>query len=112
MSGPPQSPAPPGGLSYEASGVNYDQLDAFKRACQRAAAGTAAALAGHGLSEPAGVRGESAYLIELPGRVDPQVVATITAWCAEQGVLAQSLRIESRSLEDVFLDLTGRELRS
>ena len=28
-------------LSYESSGVNYDQLDAFKRACQRAAKTTA-----------------------------------------------------------------------
>lgn len=52
------------------------------------------------------------YLIELAAGVDPQVVATVTAWCAEQGVLAQSLRIESRTLEDVFLELTGRELRS
>ncbi len=52
------------------------------------------------------------YLIELASGVDPQVVATVTAWCAEQGVLAQSLRIESRTLEDVFLELTGRELRS
>jgi phosphoribosylformylglycinamidine cyclo-ligase len=54
------------GLSYENSGVNYDRLDAFKRACQRAAAPTAAVLAGHGLSEPAGIRGESAYLLESP----------------------------------------------
>jgi len=53
-----------------------------------------------------------AYLIELPSGVDPQVVATVTAWCAEQGVLAKNLRIESRTLEDVFLELTGRELRS
>ena len=52
------------GLSYESSGVNYDRLDAFKRACQRAAAPTASALAAHGLSEPPGIRGESAYLIE------------------------------------------------
>lgn len=52
------------GLSYESSGVNYDQLDAFKRACQQAAAGTVGALALHGLSEPAGIRGESAYLLE------------------------------------------------
>jgi phosphoribosylformylglycinamidine cyclo-ligase len=51
-------------LSYESSGVRYDTLDAFKRACQRYAATTAGALAGHGLSEPAGIRGESAYLIE------------------------------------------------
>jgi phosphoribosylformylglycinamidine cyclo-ligase len=54
------------GLSYEQSGVNYDRLDAFKRACQRAAAPTAALLAAHGMSEPAGIRGESAYLIEGP----------------------------------------------
>jgi phosphoribosylformylglycinamidine cyclo-ligase len=51
-------------LSYEASGVRYDQLDAFKRACQRAASSTTGALAGHGYREPAAVRGESAYLLE------------------------------------------------
>ncbi len=64
---------------------------------------------------PGGMVKESpagAYLIELPSGVDPQVVATVTAWCAEQGVLARNLRIESRTLEDVFLELTGRELRS
>jgi ABC-2 type transport system ATP-binding protein len=52
------------------------------------------------------------YLIELPTAVDPQVLAAVTAWCAEQGVLARNLRIDSRTLEDVFLELTGRELRS
>jgi len=51
-------------LSYESSGVNYDQLDAFKRACQRAAKTTATALTAHGYAEPASTRGESAYLIE------------------------------------------------
>ncbi|MBI5422937.1 MAG: phosphoribosylformylglycinamidine cyclo-ligase [Opitutae bacterium] len=51
-------------LSYESSGVNYDQLDAFKRACQRAAKTTADALTAHGYAEPASTRGESAYLIE------------------------------------------------
>src|SRR2546429_283739 len=52
------------------------------------------------------------YLVEVHDRVDPQLVAAVTAWCAEHGVLAQDLRIESRTLEDVFLQLTGRELRS
>jgi ABC-2 type transport system ATP-binding protein len=52
------------------------------------------------------------YLLEVPGGVDPQLLASVTAWCAERGVLAQSLQIESRTLEDVFLELTGRELRS
>ncbi|MDF9828272.1 phosphoribosylformylglycinamidine cyclo-ligase [Ereboglobus sp. PH5-10] len=51
-------------LSYESSGVNYDQLDAFKRACQKAARATAGLLAPHGYAEPAATRGESAYLIE------------------------------------------------
>jgi len=51
-------------LSYESSGVRYDQLDAFKRACQQAARGTANELAAHGYAEPATTRGESAYLIE------------------------------------------------
>ena len=51
-------------LSYESSGVHYGPLDAFKRACQKAALTTTDLLAGHGLREPAAVRGESAYLIE------------------------------------------------
>src|SRR3954462_6582889 len=51
-------------LSYESSGVRYDQLDAFKRACQQAARTTAGALEAHGYAEPATTRGESAYLIE------------------------------------------------
>ena len=51
-------------LSYEAAGVRYDRLDAFKRACQRAARGTADLLAAHGYREPPTVRGDSAYLIE------------------------------------------------
>ena len=51
-------------LSYESSGVRYDQLDAFKRACQRAARETAGLLDAHGYREPAAIRGESAYLIE------------------------------------------------
>ena len=53
-------------LRYEDSGVNYDVLDAFKRACQRYAATTTDALASHQLREPPGVRGESAYLVETP----------------------------------------------
>jgi phosphoribosylformylglycinamidine cyclo-ligase len=52
-------------LRYDSVGVNYDNLDTFKRACQAAAAPTVANLARHGCSEPAGIRGESAYLIEM-----------------------------------------------
>ncbi len=59
-------PKPAAGMNYEQSGVNYDRLDAFKRACQQAAATTTGALVSHGMSEPAAIRGESAYLIETP----------------------------------------------
>jgi ABC-2 type transport system ATP-binding protein len=52
------------------------------------------------------------YLVEVAGRVDPQLIASVTAWCAEHGVLARDLQIESRTLEDLFLELTGRGLRS
>ena len=52
------------------------------------------------------------YVIEVHGAVDPLLLAAVTAWCAERNVLANSLRIESRTLEDVFLELTGKELRS
>jgi ABC-2 type transport system ATP-binding protein len=50
------------------------------------------------------------YMIE--GEVRPELLATVTAWCASHGVMTEDLRIERRSLEDVFLELTGRELRS
>ncbi|MFC9976450.1 ABC transporter ATP-binding protein [Spirillospora sp. NPDC127200] len=50
------------------------------------------------------------YLVE--GDVRPELLATVTAWCASHGVLAEDLRIERRTLEDVFLELTGRELRA
>ena len=52
------------------------------------------------------------YLVEVTDRVDPQLIASVTAWCAEHGVLTRDLQIESRTLEDLFLELTGRDLRS
>lgn len=50
------------------------------------------------------------YLVE--GTIDPQVLATVTSWCARLDILATDMRVERRSLEDVFLDLTGKELRA
>jgi ABC-2 type transport system ATP-binding protein len=50
------------------------------------------------------------YLVE--GTIDPQVLATVTAWCARMNILTTDMRVEQRSLEDVFLELTGRDLRS
>ena len=52
------------------------------------------------------------YLIEVPGgTVQPALLAAVTAWCADRGVLPSRLQIESRTLEDVFLELTGKDLR-
>jgi ABC-2 type transport system ATP-binding protein len=48
----------------------------------------------------------------VSGKADPQVLSAVTAWCAAQGVLAEELHVGRRSLEDVFLELTGRDLRS
>jgi len=50
------------------------------------------------------------YLVT--GSVDPHVLAAVTAWCAEQGALIGCARTGQRTLEDVFLDLTGHELRT
>nr|WP_222132024.1 ABC transporter ATP-binding protein [Pseudonocardia sp. C8] len=47
----------------------------------------------------------------VQGRIDPAALAAITSWCADQGVMADDVQVIRRSLEDVFLDLTGRELR-
>jgi ABC-2 type transport system ATP-binding protein len=53
------------------------------------------------------------YLIEAAsGVVGPGLLAAVTAWCAERDVMPASLRVESRTLEDVFLELTGRDLRA
>ena len=63
---------------------------------------------------PAGYRAAETlagrYVVQ--GRIDPGVLSTITAWCAAQGALADDVQVARRSLEDVFLELTGRELRS
>jgi len=80
------------GLSYEQSGVDYDRLDAFKRACQKAAATTTEALRRHGLTEPANIRGESAYLLETPDEYLAHV---------EEGLGTKNL------IADAMLALTG-----
>lgn len=81
------------GLSYQQSGVNYDSLDAFKRACQQEARSTTGCLDAHGMSEPPAIRGESAYLIETPD----QYLAHV-----EEGLGTKNL------VADAMLKLTGK----
>lgn len=63
---------------------------------------------------PAGARATEqapgSYLVQ--GEVDPRLLAAVTAWCAQVGVMPDRLAVERRTLEDVFLELTGRDLRS
>ncbi|MEV5242233.1 ABC transporter ATP-binding protein [Streptomyces cinnamoneus] len=46
------------------------------------------------------------------GTVDPQLLATVTSWCAQNGVMPDRITVERHTLEDVFLELTGKELRA
>jgi ABC-2 type transport system ATP-binding protein len=50
------------------------------------------------------------YLVE--GEILPATVATVTSFCARVGVLPGDLQVGRRSLDDVYLELTGREIRS
>ncbi len=46
----------------------------------------------------------------ITGPADASTLAKVSSWCQEQGVLPESLSLGQRTLEDVFLQLTGREL--
>ena len=46
----------------------------------------------------------------ITGPADASTLAKVSAWCEEQGVLPESLSLGQRTLEDVFLQITGREL--
>ncbi|MCU1593629.1 MAG: transporter [Frankiales bacterium] len=70
----------------------------------RAAPGLALEIAGATVTET-----EGRYLVR--GLAGPALLAAVTGWCATHGVMPQDLQTQ-RSLEDVFLDLTGRDLRS
>ncbi|WP_223932866.1 ABC transporter ATP-binding protein [Arthrobacter sp. StoSoilB5] len=47
----------------------------------------------------------------ITGALGPADLAALTAWWAEREIMPASLRLEARSLEDVFLDISGRDLR-
>jgi ABC-2 type transport system ATP-binding protein len=47
----------------------------------------------------------------VDGKISPDSLAAATAWCANLGVMPRNLTVDQRNLEDVFLDLTGRDLR-
>jgi ABC-2 type transport system ATP-binding protein len=56
------------------------------------------------------VRAVTAHSLLITGPADASTLAKVSAWCDEQGVLPESLTLGQRTLEDVFLQITGREL--
>jgi ABC-2 type transport system ATP-binding protein len=57
--------------------------------------------AGSTVTEPA----PGHYLVST--EITPALAATVTAWCAERGVIPERLSTGARSLEEIYLDLTG-----
>jgi ABC-2 type transport system ATP-binding protein len=62
------------------------------------------------LGRDADVRAINAHSLLITGPADASTLAKVSAWCDEHGVLPESLTMGRRTLEDVFLQLTGREL--
>ncbi|MDA0567646.1 ABC transporter ATP-binding protein [Streptomonospora sp. S1-112] len=58
-----------------------------------------------------GPAAEYAVAGDTPEGAGPEIVAAVSTWCAANGVRPEGLRVRRRGLEDVFLELTGRELR-
>ncbi len=88
------TPDPDSPLSYEQAGVQYDLIDPLKVAAQRAAAATGANLAGHGFSEVAASRGESAYVVD----VGPFYMASIVECLGTKTLVADEMqRLTGRS---------------
>jgi ABC-2 type transport system ATP-binding protein len=46
----------------------------------------------------------------IHGPADATTLGRVSRWCEEHDVLPQTLTLGQRTLEDVFLELTGREL--
>jgi ABC-2 type transport system ATP-binding protein len=47
----------------------------------------------------------------ITGAISPGLLAAVATWCADHGVLAESISVQRQTLEDRFLELTGKALR-
>jgi len=56
------------------------------------------------------VRPVTAHSLLITGPADASTLAKVSGWCDAHGVLPESLTLGQRTLEDVFLQITGREL--
>ena len=60
----------------------------------------------------AGVAATAAAFAMLPvSTAQAATVATVTSFCARVGIMPGDLQVNHRSLDEVYLELTGREIR-
>jgi ABC-2 type transport system ATP-binding protein len=64
------------------------------------------------LGPEAQVRTIHAQSLLITGPADATTLGKVSAWCEAHGVLPESMSLGQRTLEDVFLQLTGRELHT
>ena len=62
------------------------------------------------LGDPTEVHPINEHSLLITGPADASTLAKVSAWCEEHNVVPESLTLGQRTLEDVFLQLTGREL--
>jgi ABC-2 type transport system ATP-binding protein len=60
------------------------------------------------LGPPTEVRQVNAHSMVISGPADASTLGKVSVWCEEQDVVPESLSLGQRTLEDVFLQLTGR----
>ena len=56
------------------------------------------------------VQAVNEHSLLITGPADASTLAKVSAWCEEHDVLPESMSLGQRTLEDVFLQITGREL--
>ena len=57
------------------------------------------------------VEATEATRLRVAGPLDPGALAAVLTWCADEDLLVTRFDLGRRTLEDFFLDLTGRTMR-
>jgi ABC-2 type transport system ATP-binding protein len=47
----------------------------------------------------------------VTGALTPGHLAALAAWWAAKGIMPAAMSLQARSLEDVFLDISGKDIR-
>ncbi|AFB72447.1 Nod factor export ATP-binding protein I [Corynebacterium pseudotuberculosis] len=90
-----------------------EELRASKKSGTSAVFSTSTALPlSSGFLEGIAVREIKPLHYGITGELSPDILARLSTAAAQESVLITSWETKTKSLEDIFLDLTGRELRS